>query len=215
LGGSEGLEGVLLGKCFQQGQQGWDGVPEGLVKRQHMAGHFSTNRARLIAVGDLEVGLEEVNHGQIRRRLPIRHRKAFEDKPPLSPVGMDELVEQAGFAHARLPNYGLDLAVPATSSFKGTLKLFDLDLAPGFEILQVVVVKAEPAFERPIGHASLALEQIEGLGKDLVKCHNRSSPTGISARQAEQPALLPCTAVGTSRAHAQVETSPPDPLHRL
>src|SRR5262245_36852717 len=95
-----------------------------------MAGHFGADRARLIPIGDLEVGFEEVNHREIRGRLPIRDRKALQDKPPLSPVGMDELIEQSGFAHARLANDGHDLTVAAASSFKGTLQLFDLDLAP-------------------------------------------------------------------------------------
>src|SRR5882724_4861962 len=42
----------------------------------------------------------------------------------------------------------------------------------GLEILQVLVVEVEAAFERPIGDPSLALEQIAGLGEDLVECHD-------------------------------------------
>ena len=85
MGGIEGLEGVLLGKCFQQGQQGWDGVPEGFVKRQHMAGHFNTDRARLIAVGDLEVGLEEVIADRTDDDLPSIEPDADLYIEPLAP----------------------------------------------------------------------------------------------------------------------------------
>jgi hypothetical protein len=41
----------------------------------------------------------------------------------------------------------------------------------GFEILQVLVVDGEPAFEGSLGHAPLALEQFEDVREDLVKRH--------------------------------------------
>src|SRR5262245_1757995 len=47
----------------------------------------------------------------------------------------------------------------------------------GFEILDILVVEGEPALECPIGHASLAPEQLAYLGQDFIKCHAWSSTT--------------------------------------
>jgi antitoxin component of MazEF toxin-antitoxin module len=45
----------------------------------------------------------------------------------------------------------------------------------GLEILEVLVVERKASFERPIGHTSLVLEQVENLGHDFVKRHTHSS----------------------------------------
>src|SRR5215475_3926217 len=45
----------------------------------------------------------------------------------------------------------------------------------GLEVFEVLIVEPKAAFERPIGHASLALQQVEDLGQDFVKRHTCSS----------------------------------------
>ena len=53
-------------------------------------------------------------------------------------------------------------------------KLFGLDdlFLQGFEM---IIVQRKPHFERAIGQALLALEQLEHLGEDSVEGHGRSS----------------------------------------
>jgi hypothetical protein len=40
-----------------------------------------------------------------------------------------------------------------------------------FEVLDVLVIEAKPAFQGTIGHTDLALELCENLGKDVVEGH--------------------------------------------
>ena len=127
LGGIEGWKRAVRGERVQQRQQGRDGVPQALVERQHVPGDLGADRARVVAVRDLEVRLEEIDDRQVRGRLPVRHGEALEDEPSLGPMGMDELVEEAGLPHAGLPDDGHDLAVPVTGSLEGPLELLHLD----------------------------------------------------------------------------------------
>ena len=130
LGGIERRKRAVRGERVQQRQQGRDGVPQALVERQHVSGDLGADRARVVAVRDLEVRLEEIDDRQVRGRLPVRHGEALEDEPSLGPMGMDELVEEAGLPHAGLPDDGHDLAVPATGSLEGPLELPHLAVAP-------------------------------------------------------------------------------------
>jgi len=59
----------------------------------------------------------------------------------------------------------------------------------GLEILDVAVVEVEAAFERPIGDAPLALEQVEDLGQDVIIRHALSSTTRmpLSRRRGMKP----------------------------
>ena len=122
LGGIEGRKRAVRGERVQQRQQGRDGVPQALVERQHVPGDLGADRARVVAVRDLEVRLEEIDDRQVRGRLPVRHGEALEDEPSLGAMGMDELVEEAGLPHAGLPDDGHDLAVPAAGSLEGPLE---------------------------------------------------------------------------------------------
>jgi hypothetical protein len=45
----------------------------------------------------------------------------------------------------------------------------------GLQILKVLVVEFEASFECPIGHAPLALEEVEYMGQDFIKRHAESS----------------------------------------
>jgi hypothetical protein len=49
----------------------------------------------VIAVLDAEVGLEQVDDRQIRRRLPVRDGPALDDQPAARAVGVRELVKQS------------------------------------------------------------------------------------------------------------------------
>ena len=54
----------------------------------------------------------------------------------------------------------------------------------GLQVFQVVVVELEPALERPVGYAPLALQQLVHLCQDLLERHRGSSPTRLRAQHA-------------------------------
>ncbi len=43
------------------------------------------------------------------------------------------------------------------------------------QVFEVVVIQSEPAFQRPVGHAPLALEECDDLLQNIIECHNGSS----------------------------------------
>jgi hypothetical protein len=43
------------------------------------------------------------------------------------------------------------------------------------EVVEVVVIEVEASFERTIGDAALALEEVEYLGENLIEGHRRPS----------------------------------------
>jgi len=51
----------------------------------------------------------------------------------------------------------------------------------GLQILEVRVVEGESPFERSIGHAFLALEQVEYLGEYFIERHGRPLYTGAAS----------------------------------
>src|SRR4029450_5989684 len=63
-------------------------------------------------VAELEIALEQLDDGQIRRRLAVRDGPALQDEPPPRVLGMDELPEQPRLAGSRLTLERDDLPVP-------------------------------------------------------------------------------------------------------
>ena len=68
---------------------------------------------------DLEVALEQVDHGQVAGGLAVGDRGALEDQPALGPMGVGELVDEARLAHARLAHDGDHLAVARAAPARG------------------------------------------------------------------------------------------------
>ena len=58
-------------------------------------------------------------HGQVGRRLAIRHRGAFEHAPALGVLGVHGLVDEARLPHARLAHQRHHLAMPGASPGQG------------------------------------------------------------------------------------------------
>src|SRR5215831_9149657 len=65
---------------------------------------------------------EQVNHKEVGRRLPIRHRGAFEHQPPRREVGMHELIDEPRLAYARFPDECYHLAMPRPGLFQRLLQ---------------------------------------------------------------------------------------------
>src|SRR4029453_18386980 len=60
----------------------------------------------------LEVGLEQVEDGEVWGILPISDRAAFEDEPAVRALHLGQLIVQTGFADAGLPDKADDLPTP-------------------------------------------------------------------------------------------------------
>ncbi len=60
LGGVEGLPRCIVNRDVQECQESRHGRPQGRLQRQRLAGNVLTDLARLIALVDLEVDLEQV-----------------------------------------------------------------------------------------------------------------------------------------------------------
>ena len=83
---------------------------------------FSRTLPPLVAVVNLEVGLEQVAHGEVGGGLAVGDRAAFEHEPVVGVMGAGELVDQAGLAHPGLPNDRHDLAMAGAGALQGLAK---------------------------------------------------------------------------------------------
>ena len=103
----------------QEGEQRRDRRLQRLVQGEELPGHLGPDGAGVVTLLDMAIALEEVDDGEIRRRLAVRHRGAFEQQPALGAVGVAELIEQPRLAHAGLADHGHHLAVPSLRLLPG------------------------------------------------------------------------------------------------
>src|SRR5262245_17095793 len=87
-----------------------------------------SDRLSVVLGFELEIGPEQVDDGEVGRGLVVGHRAAFEDEPAGHTVGVGELPEEAGFAHAGLADDGHHLAVTGTGLLQGLAQGLDLSL---------------------------------------------------------------------------------------
>src|SRR5215475_13067111 len=95
----------ILDRYLQQRQEGWQSRPESLIEREQLAGDLLTDTARIIALFDLEVDVEQVDDREIGGGLAVRHGRGLEREPALGAMRMDKLVEQPRLPHPWLPDY--------------------------------------------------------------------------------------------------------------
>jgi hypothetical protein len=110
LGGIERPPVGVFDGYVEQGQQGGQDRLEAPIQREEFASHLLTDLAVRFAILHLEVGLEEVDDGQVAGRLAVGHGARFQDQPVLSAVGVGDLVDEAGLPHPGLPDDGDQLA---------------------------------------------------------------------------------------------------------
>jgi len=103
---------------------------QGLVERQHLAGHLSPHRAGVILLFQMAVSSQQVKDGEVGCRLAVGHRGAFEDQPALGGVSMDELIGQARLAHTGLTHQRCHLAVPGRRLRQRLVQGLELVLSP-------------------------------------------------------------------------------------
>ena len=78
----------------------------------------------------MEIGLQEIDDGEIAGGPAIGDGAGLENPTPGDTVGVGQLVEETGFAHARLAHDGPDLAVAAPHPFECCAELLHLGIAP-------------------------------------------------------------------------------------
>jgi hypothetical protein len=117
--GSKGVPLSILDRHVQEGEEGRQGRPESRIQGDELAGELLADPPAVIAVVDLEVGPEQVTHGEVGGGLAVGDRAAFEDEPVAGVRGADELVDQTGLAYPGLPNHRHHLAVVGAGTLQG------------------------------------------------------------------------------------------------
>ena len=130
LGRFEVPEAILLGQGVEKPENGRDHVPERLVQGEQMPGGLGAYRADVVTLVDAEIGLQEIDDGEIAGGPAIGGSAGLEDPTPGDTVGVGQLVEEAGLAHARLAHDGHDLAVTAPRPVECRAELLHLGIAP-------------------------------------------------------------------------------------
>ena len=113
-----------------RGEHGRQGRFEGWIQRTQLAGDFLAHPHLVVLCLDLKVGFEEIPNGVIGDRFAVGGRLAFEQEPTLGTRGTEELVEEAGLPHPRLPHNGHELAVASTGQLMGLAHGLELHLSP-------------------------------------------------------------------------------------
>ena len=111
----------------QHGRQGWH---ESLIQQAELAHDLVVDRLLLVARVQPEVGLEQVDDGEVRGIFPVGDRAAFEDQPAVGALRLGHLITQAGFADTRLPDEADDLPTTLCGLFQEGAQVCSA-LAPG------------------------------------------------------------------------------------
>ena len=157
--------------------------------------HLLANRWRVVAVLDVEVSLEELDHGLIRRRLAIRERARVQDEPALAAMRLRDLPDEPRLADARLPDDGHDLAVAGRG--------------PGQDVAHCSSSDSRPTSGRhgAARRQARALEPLEPVGRSARSLGGADrhqlepsleGPGGGGAHRGSCPARRPLTKVSST-----------------
>ena len=129
LAALRGVEPLPLGvvdRHVEEPEQRREGGFERPVQGEQLARHLLADLACVVARLDLEVGAEQVDERQKRRRLPVGDGAALDDQPALRAMRVGELPEEARLADAGLADDGHDLAVPGAGPLQRLAELLEL-----------------------------------------------------------------------------------------
>ena len=130
LQGIQGQERTVGRQGFEEGQHSGHGVLERVIQGQELPSDFRPDRAEVIAVLDATVGFEQVTDWQVRRGLAVGHRATLQPQPALRVVGVEELIDQTGFAHPGLADQRDHLPLAGSGPYQGLLQRLHLRLPP-------------------------------------------------------------------------------------
>src|SRR5258705_7638324 len=125
----ESLPAAVLDRNIEQGEEGGLDRRERVIEGAQPGGHLLPDLVVTVALVQLEVALEEIDHRQVAGSLAVGEGGRFQGEPRLDAVGVSELVQEAGLPHPGFPDQGDDLAVAVTREGECPLDLLDLGLA--------------------------------------------------------------------------------------
>ncbi len=150
----------IVDRNFEQCEEGGHRRFERTVQREQLAGDLLADLALVVAVLDLEVGLEQVDDREIRRRLSVRHRAALEHEPPARAMRPHELEEEPGFPDTGLAHHRGELAAAGAGLLERAVKVLDLGVASDEPAERPCRHRLQPPPDRP---GSRDLEDLDGI----------------------------------------------------
>jgi hypothetical protein len=129
LGRVEGLPGRILDRHVEQRQQRGQQGLERAVQTQHPPQHLRAHLPVIVPLADLEVALEQIDHGQVARGFAVGDGRGFQDQPVLHPMGVGELVDQPRLAHAGLADDRDHLTPPGAGLAEHSAQVLDFGVA--------------------------------------------------------------------------------------
>ena len=163
LGRVEVLPGRILDRHVEERQQRGQQGLERAVQAQHPPQHLGAHLPVIVLVADLEVALEQIDHGQVARGLAVGDGRGFQDYPVLHPMRVGELVDQPRLAHAGLADDRDHLAPTGAGLAEHPPQVLDLSVA------------ADEAGEAPEGRGLQARPRRPGPCQ-LVDLHGLGEP---------------------------------------
>src|SRR4029450_11974110 len=121
--------GRVLYRNLEQREQGRERRLERAVEREDPADHLLPDSPRVVARTDLEVGLEQIDDGQVRGGLAVGDTAALEKAPALHAMRVHELPVEARLADAGLAQHRDHLPVSALGLLEGPAQLIELAVA--------------------------------------------------------------------------------------
>jgi hypothetical protein len=129
LGRLEVPKAVLLRQGVEKPENGRDHVLQCLVQGEQVPGGLGANGASVITLVDTEIRLQKIGDREIAGDLAIGDRAGLEGPTTGETVGVRQLVEEAGLAHACFAHDSHDLAVAALRPFERCAELLHLGIA--------------------------------------------------------------------------------------
>jgi hypothetical protein len=114
----------------QEVEEEREGVGQGGVEQQELAGDLLAHCLRGVLRADPEVPAQELQHQEVRDHLPVRRTVHLVDRDPARAAALDELVGKAALANARLGHDADDLPVARSRPCQGGLQGRDLRIPP-------------------------------------------------------------------------------------
>ena len=187
----------IVGGHVEQRQERRQAALQRAVQGQELPGHLLPHRAWAVPVLDREVALEQIDHRQVGRRLPVRDRARLEHEPAVDAVRVGDLPDQARLAHARLPHDRHDLSLPVAGAAQRLAKLIQLARAPHEAGQPSRRRRVEPRAPRP-GAGQLVdldgrLSPFTGTGPSGVTSTNPSARRSTSAVRRVVSGLASCS----------------------
>ena len=129
-GADRAQEGAVSRERVEQRQQGRDGVLQRVVQGQELPGHFRTDGARIVAIVDMAVPLQQVDDGEVRCGLAIGHRGTLQNPPALGLRCVETFIDEAGLPHPRFSHQGDHLAMTRVRPCQSLVERLQFLLSP-------------------------------------------------------------------------------------